>query len=343
MSFITIINPRFAVNSPASTDLFSDIVSDLNYLFTNQNAPSVSGGLPNVVNGSFELDANNTIQPTGWIFNAGTGGSGNVTTGQYNDGSQSYLIVQGNTAGNTGGTLVSPYNQSTLSQQYYVVSPSKKYTFQFMYMCNRADIANIASIQWYSNTQSFISTTNYLVQGTGNAPTSWQNLSYVATPPSNAYYCVLNFFLGQNGGSPPGATGNIWLDGVSLSEYNPCQSGSAYTSGNNTFTVPSGIYTLKVTAVSAGGISGHTPISPNSCLGFMSVIPGDTITINFGFQLIGSTYYSVFAYNTRSGAIISATSGGTANQFNGNPTGGYLNVAGYGLLSTGSSIVTLEY
>ena len=343
MSFITIINSRFAVNSPASTDLFSDIVANLNYLFTNQNAPSVAGASPNVVNGSFELDASGTIQPTGWLFTPGTGGSGSVTTGQYNDGSQSYLVVQGNTAGNTGGILKGPYNQSTLSQQYYVVSPSKSYTLSFMIMSNRTDIANVVNVDWYTSTQSYISSVSVINEPTGAANTSWDNFSANVTPPSNAYYATITFFLGNNNTTPPGATGNIWVDGITLSEYKPCQTGKAYTSGNNTFTVPSGIYTLKVTAVSGGGISGRTPILPNSCLGFMSVIPGDTITINFGFQLIGSTYYSVFAYNTRSGAVISATSGGNANQFNGNPTGGYLNVAGYGLLSTGSSIVTLEY
>ena len=342
MSFITIINSRFAVNSPASTDLFSDIVADLNYLFTNQNAPSVAGASPNVVNGSFELDASGTIQPTGWLFTPGTGGSGSVTTGQYNDGSQSYLIVQGNTAGNTGGYLTGPYNQSSLSQQYYTVSPSKNYTLRFMYMCNRADIGNVVFVTWYTNTQSFISNQVLMNQTIGSAPTSWQNLSFNITPPSNAYYCTVTFQGGANATTPPGATGNIWVDGITLSEYKPCQTGNAYTSGNNTFTVPSGIYTLKVSCYQPAGLSSHTVTPATTAIGYMSVIPGDSITVNFGFQLIGSTYYSVFAYNTRSGAVISATSGGTANLFNGNPTGGYLNM-GSCLLNLTSSLVTLEY
>jgi len=300
----------------------------------------VSGSAPNVVNGSFELDTNTTIQPTGWLFTPGTGGSGQVTTGQYNDGSQSYLAVQGSTAGNTAGILGGPYNQSTLSQQYYVISPSKNYTIQFMIMCNRVDISNQMFVSYYTNTQSFITSISVYNVGSGGAPTSWEALSYVITPPSNAYYMTISFNLGYNNASPPGATGNIWIDGVSLSEYNPCQTGLAYTSGTNTFTVPSGIYTLKVTCVAVvNPTTGKT--LPGSSIGYMAVIPGDLITVNLAIQLISAVNYAVFAYNTRTFKIISALSGNITFGSS-SPTGGFLNMP-TALLNVNSNVVILEY
>jgi hypothetical protein len=303
MAWVTILASRYSVNAPASTDLFTDIVGDLSYLYQNQNAPSMTVGSPNIVNGSFELDVNATVQPTGWNFVAGPGGSGQVTNAQYNDGAQSYGASQpGGGSGNTGGTLTGPYNQSTLSQQYYPVSPSASYLLKFMLKCNRTDIQNSVTVYWYTNTYVANSSTPILTLATGSSPTSWTSYAFTVTPLSGSYFCTIQFNLGSNSSTPPGATGNIYVDGVSMSLRPAFSEITSYTS-NSTFTVPSGVYYVQVefffNSSASGGYFYYSKV-------IISVKPGDTFTNNFNalLQLQGgpNTLYSgnstTYAYNT---------------------------------------------
>lgn len=283
MAYVNIVAGRYAVNAPADTSLFADIVANENYLNNNQNAPAVAGDAPNVVNGSFELDVATTVQPTGWLFTAGTGGSGLVVNTTFSDGAQSYEAIQGTTAGNTAGTLVGPYNQATSSNQFYVCSPKKSYQLKFMLQCNRTDIQNSVVINWYSNAQGFLSSTPLLTLANGASPVAWTAYNFNFTPPSSAYYFQIQFNLGSNSVTPPGATGNIFVDGISISPRTPFQTYSAYaatTSQTFTFTVPSGVYYVMAKLYASYSLSGGLFGAPG---GYAEVLisckPGDTMTI----------------------------------------------------------------
>lgn len=277
MPFVTIVAPRYAQDAPASTDLFADIVGDLNYLNANQNAPGVSLGVPNVVNGSFELDANGTVQPTGWNFVAGTGGSGAVDNTVQNDGAQSYKVVQGTAAGNTGGVLTGPYNGGN---QYYTVSPQNSYMLRFMLKNNRADITNTVTVFWYNSTGGSVGSTVFSAIGS-SARTTWIFYSFIVTPPSNAYYCQLQFSLGNNSVTPPGATGNIWVDGISFLPRPLFWAFATIDNDGATFTVPAGVNMIKIWIKNYSNVGNNiVAFGPYVAI---NTFPGEVFTFSFNF------------------------------------------------------------
>lgn len=319
MAFVTIVAPRFAVNAPASTDLFSDIVTDLNYLFTNQNSPSVAGDAPSVANGSFEVDASGTIQPTAWNFVAGTGGSGSVVNTQYNDGAQSFQAIQGTVSGNTGGVLTGPYNQSTASNLYYPISPNKAYNLKFMLMCNRADIQNSVVVLWYTNAQSFLGSNVIFSNSTGAAPTSWTVYSYPLAPPVGVYFMQLQFNLGSNATTAPGATGNIYVDGISIKPREPFQLVQIFTS-SGTFTVPQGVDKAWVKVSGAPSVNGDTPGGYTEQI-WTQMQVGQTIAITIS-TAGGGTNTAVYSGQTITALNGAGSTAGTASGGAYNLTGG---------------------
>jgi len=330
MGFTVINAPRYAADAPVSTDLISDLYANEVYLNTNQNAPQDTGGSPNIVNGSFELDASGTATPTGWNFTAGTGGTGTVTNTQQNHGANSYLVTQDNTSGHTGGVLDGPYASGS---QYMNVSPSLSYQVGFMLKCSRVDVLNSVVLNWYDASKSFLSSTTVKSIANGSAPTSWT--TYVTsnlTPPASAEFCRIICNLGNDAVTPPGASTNIYIDGIFMRDRPSFSQSTAYTS-NNTFTVPSGVFFVKARVYGSKiqTINGNGAYTEN----IYSVKPGDVATITISFGNGGSNSVAL------NGTTITATNGNTGG-VNGTASGGTLNLNGISPMPSASTIY-LEY
>lgn len=330
MAFVTIVSTRYQQDAPASTDLFSDIVNDLNFLNTNQNAPQDINGSPNVVNGSFELDqANGIVNPIGWNFVAGTGGSGSTTNTDQNHGAYSYKVVQPNVGGNTGGVLTGPYSGGN---QFMNVSPSYAYQIVFSLKATRADVKNSCVVNWYNSSQAFLSSTTAVSIANGSSPTSWTAFaSNILTPPAGAMFMQVIFNLGSDNVTPPGATANIFLDGIFITPYPQLSQAQDFTS-TGTFTVPSGVYIIGIKGYGArnSGINTNT-VGTQGPVGFGGYVeyftrvePGDTVTITIVNDLIGGSSTAVVLGTT---LTVKNYQSGAKNP-EGTASGGQVNVQG---------------
>lgn len=320
MSYKNIAAARYAADAPVSTDLLADMVANEDYLNTNQNAPQDVGGSPNIVNGSFELDASGTGTPSGWNFTAGTGGTGAVTNTQQNHGAKSYLVTQDNTTGHTGGVLDGPYSSGN---QYMNVSPSLSYQVTFMLKCSRADVANSCVLNWYDASQSFLSSTTVKSIANGSSPTSWTvyttgNL----VPPASAEFCRLICNLGSDNVTPPGQSTNIYIDGISIRPRTPFSTSQVFTS-TGSFTVPSGVFFLKFrmygsTSSASSGVWGGYGET------IASVKPGDVATITISNTAAASSTIALngTTYTVTNGKPSTGPTSGTSTNNTVNVTGG---------------------
>lgn len=295
-----IISSRYAQDAPLSTDLFTDIVGQLTTLTTSINGPQVTQGAPNVANGSFEIDPVNQVQPTGWTFTAGTGGSGLVTNTDQNDGAQCYKMVQNTTSGNTAGTLNSIDSNSGLG--YMAVSPLLSYNLSFMLKCSRTDVQNKVVINWFNSSKASVSSTT-VYDITQLPPTVWTTYQFLVTPPAGCYFATVTLMGGQNAVTPPGANCNIFFDGVFMTPFKPGQLAKTYTTGTNTFTVPSGVFNLNV-EISAASVSIKNVQNPISYYkGMLPCVPGDLISVYVASSL-PFLVNGWFALNTRTGQYV---------------------------------------
>lgn len=278
-----ILATRYAQDAPVSTDLFSDIIAQITSNTANLNSPQTSIGIANIVNGSFEIDPNNTVQPTGWTFTAGTGGAGLTTNADQNDGAFSYKMTQDTTGGHTAGTLQSIDNATGLGK--LPVSPGQlsstvqyggmAYEIVFSLKCDRTDIQNKVTINWYDSAKIALSTT-IVYDVTNTPPTVWTKFAFLITPPNGAYFMTVTLAGGQNTVTPPASTAHIFWDDISIKPRTPMQTAIGVSSQSTaTFFIPNGVFLANVKMfgkASGANFGGYIE-------GNVRVKPGDQITI----------------------------------------------------------------
>ena len=325
MAFITINPTRYAVDAPLSTDLFSDIKTDLDFLNGVNTSAVDAGGSPLILNGSFEapLVASSTT-PNNWTFVAGTGGAGVDTTSDQNHGAQSFKITRDTTAGNSGGTLTS---------EFFNVSPSLRYQFRFMIKCNRTDIRNKVVINWFDAAQGALSSTTLYDDGASpTAPTSWTANAVLVTPVASAMFGKL-VLTGGDSTVTPAATGNTFFDGFSAIVKPAFSEQTVYTS-TNTLTVTAGAFLLKIRA--SAKAQANRSFWGGYSEKIIAVKPGDSVVVTISAAAGGTNT----VVHSPSGTTITVLNSTTL--VDGTASGGSINLNGgngYG----GSSVVVLEY
>lgn len=290
--FININKTRNMQDAPISQDWGNDVVDDLNFLNGVVAGVTDADGVALVVNGSFEVDANNSTTVSNWTVVLGSGATGIVTNSDQNHGAQSFKFTRDSTVGHNGGSLTS---------QFMNCSPNLEFLLGFMLKCSRSDVENTVQVSWYTATQSLISTTTVYDSGLGsNAPTTWNTIgNSPVTPPATAMFfkIILNAGIAAQ---TPGATTSIFFDGVFVRPRTALSNLISYTSPA-TFTVPSGTFRVRLDfgqkgfvtykgttyGFNAGPNAGFINIDSSSgsfmgigtAVKYLSVNPGDTISV----------------------------------------------------------------
>lgn len=248
----------------ASTAVGGAITGDLQYLFENGLYVSGLSGVPPIPNNSFEQDANNTpgSEMSSWVWAAGTGGTGVVTNTYQRDGAQSFQMTQPNVAGQTAGTLTSPF---------LVCNPDMAYRLVVSLYCTRADVENNAAILYYDANQNYLTSDVGIQFPVNSSPTQWYSVVMGSTPPANAMFMKIQLQGGQNATQPPQFSTEIYWDGVYLFPYMPLSQRNVYTNSGNVFTTPAGCH-----HVSIDFYSGTTKYIYE-----LDVNPRDTITLTW--------------------------------------------------------------
>ncbi len=319
MAWVSINTARNAQDAPISQDWGNDVVNDLNYLFGLSSNITDADGAPIVQNGSFELDANNSTTVTGWTVSLGTGATGIVTNSDQNHGAQSFKFTRDSTVGHSGGSLTSSFMNC---------SPSLAYQIQFMLKCSRSDVENTVQVQWFTASQSLISTTTIYDSGLGsNAPTTWVSLcSAIITPPATAMFCKIVLNAGISA-QTPGATTSILFDGVFMMLRIPLSSGISYTSSTS-LTIPPGVYLIYVKIFARGAY----------CEGPILVNPGQVAIITVSAVPLQTNSLSV------NGIIFTATNSSAPNGGGiGTASGGMINLTGGSPLNISAPFISVQY
>jgi hypothetical protein len=159
-------------------------------------------------------------------------------------------------------------------------------------------------------------------------------------------------FITTTGGVAPGSSGNVLTsNGTAWTSAAPT-SGNAnytlYTSGNNTWTAPTGVTRVKVTLIGGGGGGGGgtyvgvgVPANPGGyagiAVGYVTVTPGTGYAANVGAGGSGGNYNSAGSSGGTSSfaGSISATGGGGGPAYaagsasNGSGSGGNVRATSY--------------
>lgn len=298
MAFIVINTNRTVVDAPVSTDLLTDMALDLNYLNTTQGSQADASGVPTIQNGSFEADPSGTINsPQGWTFQSGTGGSGQVTNAAQAHGGQSYAITRSAGSGNSGGALLSPFNNC---------SPLNAFEFLFMMMNNTAGVQNVIYLVWYYANQTPTGLVTEVYNNNNQPPNTWQAFSQTVTPPNGSYYFVAILALAQVGASAC----TVYVDGISTRPYIPFQNSTKYQGlGSFTFTCPPGCFKVRVRLFGQGN-GGSQRGGYSEGVMTLGIFPNAQIAIGLGEpSSVSNAYYNFGAHNNP--AIPSSSDGAT--------------------------------
>ena len=326
MAFVNISAGRYAVGAPVTTGLLGDIVTDLNYLNGVFIGPANAGGAPLVLNGSFEspLVATSTT-PDNWTLANYTDTAPVTINTDQNHGAQALQFTRASGASKSGGTAT--------STDFFYCSPSEAYRLEFMLKCSNATLHVKVQINWYTAAQSFLSTTD--VYNTSSAqPTSWKAESSTVTPPATAMFGKI-ILTGGDTDVDPGVSATVIFDGLSMTPRIPFSQGISYTS-NSTFTIPSGVFKVKVVLLGSGTIAtGSAIASGGYCEGIYNAIPGENIavTVDASNAGISKTVYSGTTFQVTNHNI----------SVKGTASGGYVNITGGAPIGISSPVVVLTY
>ncbi len=328
MSFVTINPNRYDVDSPVSTDLFSDIVGDLNFLNGTNNSAVDAGGAPLILNGSFEspLVATSTT-PDNWSYVAGTGATGVLVNTSQIHGAQSFKFTRDTTVGHTGGTLT--------SGTFFNVSPYLTYQIIFMLLSSRSDVSNTVVINWYAADQSALSSTT--IYSSASAPTTWTDYRYLVTPPASALFGKI-VISGGTSTTIPGGTASIYFDGISISLKPSFSVPTSYTSSTSfiagSFGATPGPWKIKMWGKLSENSNGNSFGG-----GYLEAVVwmrnGDTATLTINNNL-GSN--STFVLNGRDGITTLSCNNASTTASRG-ASGGALNLTGQSRSSISVALV----
>lgn len=313
---------RYDPKSPGSTDLFSDIIGQITVHDGLLSGIQQASNCPLVPNGSFELDANLTVTPTGWTPSALTGGSGYVSTSDSSHGSRCYMAIHPGGALNGGMTLT--------TTEALPVSIGQAFTLFFDAYSTNATVRIKADVIWYDKDGAQIGATQNVVDEDGSIPGTWNTYNASLTPymtPSAAKYMKIIITLGAVG-TDPGSSTNIFLDNVVLA-FRRLFSNQVVITSSQIWTVPAGVTKVKFQLVGAGGDgTGSTSTfavrnggGAGYTEAFVDVQPGQDIDIHVGL-------FSSYGDGDSSRVLGMTAGGGKSNGTGGTASGGTINLTG---------------
>jgi hypothetical protein len=319
MSFVVINSSRYQPGSPLATGLFSDIVTDLNFLNGVNSSAVNANGVPLILNSSFEspLVATSTT-PDNWTIVAGNAGAAVLSTSDQNHGAQSLKFTRDTTVGHSGGTATSDTffdisgGQTVSSNQTAGLS----YLFNFMIKSSRTDVSNTVIINWYDANQGALSSTTVYSETSGT--TNWVLRSAIITPPVTAMFGKI-VISGGTTTTTPASTATIFFDGFSIQPRPMGSSQTFYTSANNLI-VPSGVFFIRIKMWSAANRASSKfgaylevvqPTSPGNTVNVVIANPS-TVTINGNIFSVSNASTVADGICSTSGPAIAAINGGSS-------------------------------
>lgn len=161
---------------------------------------SVSGVVLELMNGSFELDADADGIPDGWTWTPSSGGSGIIDATVAGHGLNCFKMVHPGGSGHGGGFLESGY---------YPISQVERKVVSFDIYSTVAAVKNIVRIRYFTAAKVDMAADEDVYSSTSN-PTSWAEYSYNITPPSGARFAKIRLIGGDPSVSTAGTT--YWDD-----------------------------------------------------------------------------------------------------------------------------------
>lgn len=228
-----------------------------------------NNGVPNLINGSFEVyqgTLNVDATPNNWDVTLLTGGIFNVTGANVTHGSKSAFFQAPGGTGNGGA-----YIQST---DFLPVSGLAIYGVQFYALCpTAAGVAGQVDLYWFDANGNPMSTPFTTIWTSDTVPGSWTYFSGIAGPPGGTCFCKVRV----TGGVVNSTAGQILFDGVQFFKVSPFTNFAKITTP---FTVPGGSTQIKLWLWYSGGSTGAFAI--------INVNPGDVLTLT-GFTVLTLT------------------------------------------------------
>lgn len=337
---------RYAPNAPDSTDLWSDVISQIVTLTNNNGSISFLNGAPTISNGSFEVNAQGgLIQPPAWTFNNAGNASGQVTTNftgfKVDHGKWCYQIELATATGSADAQLF--YGSSTVpsaSNVTLVISPTESYRLHFDYLSTSTTVGLQVTVYWFTATGASSTPTSIVPLFTTTPAASvnaWQGADLLLLPPADAtqmafmieptatsgggnvflyvdnVYCTLrpafmSFSYSTSSAAP--YAGSYAASAIQLYSLTPGQLVKTLTS---TFTVPQGVRTIN-TRIYGASLANTNNTFGGSFGGYVeapiTVIPGTTATITIdGF---GSVTFVInnLTYKAFSSSLTGVRGGG---------------------------------
>jgi hypothetical protein len=209
--------------------------------------------VPDVPNGSFEVDSDSDGTPDNWTKNLYPGGALAVDATTPADGAKAIKFTHPGGAGNGGGSLTSDY----IPCSEYVI-----YWMGFMHKASAAGMKNIVQIQYYTAAKVANGAAVEKYDSTdeiGGAPATWTQYIYQFTPTANSRYFKLILIGGY---TDTDVAGVAYFDCV---RYGLAQAqGQLKTSGGY---------------VSDGGVAGADVTLPGGAYGFYPQIVGGNMNV----------------------------------------------------------------
>jgi hypothetical protein len=212
MGFIALTDAEIAPDKPVSNDLLKkvkDNFDDHEARILSGSGGGGSGGIGEVLNGSFESDSDLDGIPDNWTRYLYPGGSGAIDTADYAHGKKAYKLVHPGGVGNGGGYLESDY----ISVSHLFLSD-----LPFAYKASAAGtkvqvIARYFAADGSGNPGTYLG--ERVLWTYTNNPTRWYGVTLTQIPISytNARYVKYRLIGGHY---DTNVAGSVWFDGVGV-------------------------------------------------------------------------------------------------------------------------------
>lgn len=261
MSFTTIPKPDQGDTTKKSLiDAMIDDLEDLNARI------SVAA---QILNGSFETDADSDGIPDAWTRTLYTGGTFTRDNTDQIDGLYSVKFTSPGGAGNGGG-----YIEST---DAFPVSPNRAIQVLWGMKSSVAGVSNKVEIYWFKSDLTASATPSTSLYSSTSNPTIWNSFTNGANPPSDARFAKVRFTGCHTSSTTAGST---WFDNVKVQW-------SIYTvpvfeliTLSGTWTCPNNVTRVRV-RMWGGGAGGHATGGGGGAGGYSEFIQGVTPTTGY--------------------------------------------------------------
>jgi len=287
MAYTSITTADIAVDKFFTNALATKIKDDIDYLY------GASGGITNIMNGSFEIDSDSDGVPDNWEINLYHGGSSALVNGI--DGIHGYQCIAFTHPGGSGN------GGGYISTDYLEASPDIPLLVSGMRWCTVASgVRNIIRIRWYDKDKVFLNNIDLEDASTGflTTPTWW---SYIIPNtndviPYNARYLKLRLIGGYTSLS---AAGTTYFDdfsirpAINLAETAPVIAAATYYASN------------------AGAVRTASYTSWTKYMEYQISCKG-SLRISFGLQVVGGGIAYARIYHNGSAVGISRATSSSA-------------------------------